>query len=85
MRLLLSLLLLIALPACASTVTNEIQFASRPSGPLTLDASIPDGTGPFATVLIVHGGGFFRGNKTTYVTPIFQPLTSAGMAWFTID
>ena len=85
MRLLLTLLLLLALPLHAATVTNGIPFASRPSGPLALDASIPNGAGPFACVLIVHGGGFFRGNKVTYVPPIFQPLTRAGFAWFTID
>jgi acetyl esterase len=85
MRIIFGLLLLIAIPACAATVTTEVPFVTRPSGPLTLDVSIPNGTGPFPTVVIVHGGGFFRGNKTTYVTPIFQPLTSARMAWFTID
>ncbi len=86
MRLLLLLLLLSASAVLhASTVTNDIQFATRPSGALTLDASIPDGVGPFVAVLIVHGGGFFRGNKTTYVTPLFQPLTLAGMAWFSMD
>jgi len=52
---------------------------------LHLDASIPDGTGPFKAVIIVHGGGFSRGNKVTYVPPMFQPLASAGFAWFSID
>jgi acetyl esterase/lipase len=42
----------------AATVTNSIVYVTRPSGPLQLDASIPDGPGPFATVIIVHGGGF---------------------------
>ncbi len=69
----------------AATVTNSIVYVTRPSGPLQLDASIPDGPGPFATVIIVHGGGFSRGNKITYVPPIFQPLTRGGFAWFSID
>jgi acetyl esterase len=46
---------------------------------------VPDGPGTFPAVLIVHGGGFFRGNKVTYVPPIFQPLTAAKMAWFSMD
>jgi acetyl esterase len=87
MRKLLLCLALLALPfaAPAATVTNSIQYATRPTGPLLLDASIPDGPGPFAAVIIVHGGGFFRGNKVTYVPPIFQPLTHANFAWFSID
>jgi alpha-L-fucosidase 2 len=79
-------LLALPLPSLrAATVTNAIPYVTRPSGPLLLDASIPDGPGPFATVIIVHGGGFTKGNKVTYVPPIFQPLTHGGFAWFSID
>jgi acetyl esterase len=81
-------LALLALPLAslhAATVTNAITYVTRPSGPLQLDASIPDGPGPFATVIIVHGGGFTKGSKVTYVPPIFQPLTRGGFAWFSID
>jgi len=64
---------------------RDIEFA-RPGGvSLTLDASIPDGRGPFPTVIIVHGGGFARGDKQTYVPPLFAPLSDAGFAWFTIN
>jgi acetyl esterase len=69
----------------AAKVTNSIVYVTRATGPLQLDASIPDGPGPFAAVIIVHGGGFARGNKITYVPPIFQPLTRGGFAWFSID
>ena len=69
----------------AAQVTNGIAYVTRDTGPLQLDASIPEGPGPFPAVLIVHGGGFARGNKVTYVPPIFQPLTRGGFAWFTID
>lgn len=37
------------------------------------------------TAIIVHGGGFNMGNKRTYVTPLFDLLSGAGFAWFTID
>lgn len=69
----------------ATTVTNSIEYVTRPSGPLQLDASIPDGPGPFSAIIIVHGGAFTMGSKVTYVPPIFQPLARAGFAWFTID
>ncbi len=78
-------LLLLATLSSAATVTNNIEYAKRPSGPLLLDASVPDGPGPFPTIIIVHGGGFARGNKVTYVPPIFQPLTQGNFTWFTID
>lgn len=64
---------------------KDIEFA-RPGGfSLTLDAYVPDGPGPFPTVIIVHGGGFARGDKQTYVPPLFEPLSQAGFAWFTIN
>ena len=64
---------------------KDIEY-SRPDGvALKLDASIPDGPGPHAAVIIVHGGGFVRGDKQTYVPPLFPPLTDAGIAWFSID
>jgi acetyl esterase len=81
----LSCLFLCCAAAPAAKVTNSIVYTTRPSGPLQLDASIPDGPGPFAAIIIVHGGGFSRGNKVTYVPPIFQPLTRGGFAWFSID
>ena len=35
--------------------------------------------------IVVHGGGFARGDKQTYVPPLFAPLSEAGFAWFTIN
>jgi alpha-L-fucosidase 2 len=57
-----------------------------PQSHLTLDAFVPGATGtPVPAVIIVHGGGWEAGDKTTYVTPLFEPLALAGMAWFSID
>ena len=81
----LLVLALFALSVQAAVVTKDIEFVRRGSVPLRLDASIPDGPGPFAAVILVHGGGFAGGNKTMYITPIFAPLTDAHLAWFTID
>ncbi|HUQ93515.1 MAG TPA: alpha/beta hydrolase [Bryobacteraceae bacterium] len=69
----------------SATDRNDIEFASPDGFSLTLDAHVPDGKGPFPTVIIVHGGGWQNGHKRTYVTPLFQPLTEAGFAWFTIN
>lgn len=52
---------------------------------LLLDAYVPEGKGPFPTCILVHGGGFTKGTKTSYITPIFEPLGNADFAWFTID
>lgn len=79
-------LLVLLLPGLlAAAVERNIEF-SRPGGePLHLDASVPDGPGPFAAVMIVHGGGFVRGSRTTYINPLLPLLSDAGLAWFSID
>ncbi len=59
---------------------------SRPEGrDLLMDAFVPEGPGPFPAVIIVHGGGWEAGDKTTYVSPVFKPLARAGFVWFSID
>ena len=69
----------------AAGLRTDIEYA-RPGGePLRLDACTPDGPGPFPAAILVHGGGFVRGDKQTYVKPLFEPLTRAGYAWFSID
>jgi len=50
-----------------------------------MDAYLPEGTGPFPAVIIVHGGGWEAGDKVTYVSPVFEPLARAGIAWFSLD
>lgn len=64
---------------------KDIEFAHAGSVPLTLDAHVPDGTGPFPTAILVHGGGWVAGDKQQYITYIFQPLSDAGFAWFSIN
>jgi alpha-L-fucosidase 2 len=67
------------------TPYRDIEFA-RPGGEsLTLDAYVPEGAGPFPAAIVVHGGGFTRGDKQTYVPPLFQPLAQGGFAWFSIN
>jgi alpha-L-fucosidase 2 len=75
----------LACGATLGTVQRSIEFA-RPEGtPLYLDAYVPPGSGPFAAVIVVHGGAWVRGDRRTDVAPLFQPLEQAGIAWFSID
>ena len=64
---------------------ENIEFSAPGGVSLTLDAHVPDGPGPFATCILVHGGGWINGNKRVYITPLFEPLTKAGFVWFTIN
>ena len=64
---------------------KDIQYADVDGQRLLMDAHIPDGAGPFPTAILVHGGGWVAGDKQQYITYIFQPLTDAGFAWFSIN
>ena len=79
------LFLLVFAVAARAELKTDLEFA-RPGGtPLTLDAFVPDGKGPFATCILVHGGGFTKGDKATFIKPLFEPLSKAGFTWFTIN
>ena len=62
---------------------KNIVFSESPL--LKLDAFIPAASNPSPAVIVVHGGGWEAGDKVTYVTPLFEPLARAGVAWFSID
>jgi alpha-L-fucosidase 2 len=64
---------------------NDVEFAHPGGLALTLDLHVPDRKGPVPAAIIVHGGGFSRGNKRTYVTPLFDLLSDAGFTWFTVN
>lgn len=75
----------VTLLQAAAMDRTGVEFA-RPGGkPLLLDLHIPDGSGPFPAAILVHGGGFDEGSRSTYIHPLFEPLTNAGFAWFSID
>ncbi|HEX2854862.1 MAG TPA: alpha/beta hydrolase [Opitutaceae bacterium] len=65
-------------------VTSDVEYLKRESGSLKLDVSVPDGDGPFPIAILLHGGGN-NGNKQSYVTPLFSPLSTANFTWFTLD
>ncbi len=79
------LFLSVAVADAKAASTKDIEYSSPAGGPLYMDASIPAGAGPFPAVIIVHGGGWIRGNRRTDVEPLFEPLERAGIAWFSID
>jgi alpha-L-fucosidase 2 len=77
--------------ACAATLAaapldkKDVEYA-RPDGkPILVDLHVPDGPGPFAAAILIHGGGFDEGGKSTNVRPLFDPLSEAGFVWFSID
>ena len=64
---------------------KDVEYA-RPGGrPVLLDLHVPDGPGLFPAAILVHGGGFDEGSKSTNVKPLFDLLANAGFAWFSID
>lgn len=64
---------------------KDVEYAKPNGKPVLLDLHVPDGPGPFPTAILVHGGGFDEGSKSTNVRPLFDVLAQAGFAWFSID
>jgi len=63
----------------------DIEYANVDGESLKLDASIPDGKGPFPVAILIHGGGWGRGDKANVHVPPTEPLTRANFTWFSID
>jgi acetyl esterase len=69
----------------AAVVRPNLVYGVAGGIPLRLDECTPDGAGPFPAVIIVHGGGWTAGDKRRDVSVLCPPLTSAGLAWFSIN
>jgi acetyl esterase len=77
--------LLLALLSSPPLDLKDVEYA-RPGGhAVLLDLHVPEGSGPFPAAILVHGGGFDGGSKSTNVRPLFDVLANAGFAWFSID
>ncbi len=64
---------------------DDIVYA-RPGGTdLLMDAALPETSVPAPAVILVHGGGWVRGDRRIDVRPLFKPLSDAGFAWFSIS
>jgi alpha-L-fucosidase 2 len=87
--LLLSALLLLPCGLQAEKRT-DIEYANPGGESLRLDASVPEGKGPFPAVILLHGGGWSTGDKSggknrALIAPMQDPLSRAGFAWFSIN
>ena len=67
------------------TLTRDIPYATVRGRTLLLDAYRPAGAGPFAAVVLVHGGGFTGGSKGGYTGDLARSLAAAGYAVFDIN
>jgi acetyl esterase len=64
---------------------KDVEYGKAGKYSLRLDLHIPDGPGPFAAVILVHGGAWIAGDRTSDTQPLFAPLSEAGFAWFSIN
>jgi acetyl esterase len=81
------LVVVLALAGAALWATDQkdVEFAKPGGKALLVDLHVPDGAGPFPAAILIHGGGFDEGSRSTNVRPLFDVLASAGYAWFSID
>ena len=71
--------------AARARTIDDIVYAQVGGTDLMMDVALPASHDPTAAVIIVHGGGWVRGDRRVDVRPLFQPLSEAGMAWFSIS
>ena len=64
---------------------QDVEYGQASGQSLKMDASIPDGPGPYPAAIIVHGGAWVTGDKQRSVRPLFKPLADGGIAWFSIN
>lgn len=87
------LLAAFALTASAAEFRRDLKYGRANDTPLLLDASIPDGDGPFPIAILIHGGGWDSGDISgsnvpgngADISPWFEPLTAARFTWFSIN
>lgn len=73
------------LSAAPPRLIRGLEYAESAGGSLRFDAYLPASKSPTPAAIIVHGGGWVRGDRRTNVEPLFQPLADAGFAWFSIS
>jgi acetyl esterase/lipase len=66
-------------------VITDIEYGKAGDVSLRLDASVPEGNGPFPIAILVHGGGWSRGDKQDEISTLFAPLMGAKFTWFSIN
>lgn len=78
-------ILFLSLMAIHGENLKDVEYGRAGKFSLRLDARIPDGPGPFAAAILVHGGAWVAGDRTSNVQPLFQILSDARFAWFSIS
>lgn len=73
-----------ALPLFPRTI-KDVEYGRAGGESLRMDVRIPDSTRPLPAAIIVHGGGWMRGDRVWNVEPLFAPLERAGFASFSIS
>jgi acetyl esterase/lipase len=85
-RIIFALVLLLNFLAIASAdMQTNIEYGKVGDETLLLDVNVPKGNGPFGAAIIVHGGGWMRGDKQGDEKVLFEPLTDAEIVWFSIN
>src|SRR5579871_885198 len=85
MRTLVFTLAMACTAVAAPVDKKDVEFAHPGGKALLVDLHVPDGAGPFPAAILIHGGGFDEGSRSTNVRPLFDVLANAGFAWFSID
>ena len=62
----------------------NVQYGEAAGQKLFLDAHVPDGPGPFPTLIIVHGGGWMASDKEKDIVPVLAPYAT-NFTWFTVN
>jgi acetyl esterase/lipase len=79
---------------CArAELKKDIEYGNADGERLLLDAHVPEGNGPYPIAILVHGGGWGRGDKAgsdhpgdgADISPWFDMLTAAKYTWFSIN
>src|SRR5690348_11366290 len=64
---------------------EDVEFFRQGETRLALDAAVPQTPEPCPAIIVVHGGGWVRGDRRIDVQPLLNPLLDAGFAWFSIS
>jgi len=81
----LCLVCLSCVTANAMEVQINIEYGKVGNESLSLDIYTPKADGYFPGIIIIHGGGWSRGDKREDVTGLFEPITDMNMVCYSIN
>ena len=84
MKKILTLITLLFAPMLRAGTVNGVEYGRAGDERLTLDVMAPEGAGPFAAVIFVHGGGWMSDDTKVNCVPLFAPLERAGFVTFMV-